>query len=167
MPVFNIPVSHIGGALPEDENVFYDSVQNHGWSNMDGIGLILKDQAATKVLKGQSEVHLDGKTPSAAKLIILCAVNSADTSDLAFYFGYRNVNATEDSDQGTFQETLSNQTVAGPGTALELIQKEVTLTHGNFVDEDLMQFEFGIDGANHAIVANIVVFAAWVAITAA
>jgi len=166
MPVFNIPVSHVGGAIPEDENVFYDSIKNHGWSNMDGIGLILKDQAATKVLKGQLAVHLDGKTPSAAKLIIQCAVNSTSTSNMAFYFRYRNVDAAEGADQGTYQETLSNQTVAGPGTAKQLVQKEISLTHGNFAGEDLMQFEFGIDGANHAIVADIVVLAAWVAITA-
>lgn len=166
MGLFIIPISHPGSVKPEDGNIFYDSIQNHGWSNMDQIALILKDQAATKVVKGGEGVMLDGGTPSAAKLVILCAVNSTSTSNLAFYFRYRNVAATEGGDQGTFQETLSNQTVAGPGTAKQLIKKEITLTHGNFADLDLCQFEFGIDGANHAIAADIVVLKAWVQITA-
>lgn len=166
MGEFNFDVAFRGQGLPEDGNIFYDALVNNGWTNKDGMALILKDQSSVKVVKGNFKVEIAGGTPSDAFLKILCAVNSSSTSNLAFYFRYRccDVTTNKNTDSPSWDETLSGQTVAGTGTAKELIEKSIDLTHSNIADGDLFQYEFGIDGPNHAIAADIVVFSGLVKI---
>jgi hypothetical protein len=142
-----------------------------GFANATELALILMDDAAECGVYYNFPIKIAGLTASAATLEILWGVNSGTTEEVAFRNDYACVAADEDTDfdpKSSSDESLTGQLSAAHATAKRLRAKSITLIHGNFVDGKLCRGWFGRDNddANDDIAADVVVFSAYIKITA-
>lgn len=87
-----------------------------------------------------------------AKLTYRYAVN-ATSGNASFKCNYKSIADGESFDPTTADETPAVSTVATPGTAFLEKEGSITLTSGNLVAGDLLEFGFGRDGAGADTIA--------------
>lgn len=81
-----------------------------------------------------------------AKIIIFWTSQTI-TNNVVWDFAYRDItgNNTASLDQATAQETVGSGAVAAPGATDRLMQTTLTLTAGNFVAGDIVEFRLSRD----------------------
>lgn len=166
LPLFNSTV------MPDTTGkAFFAPPSNHGFSNAVELALILADDASECGVYADVLIAIAGLIPSAAVLRIQWAINSGTAEEIAFRFDYKCVDVGEDTDfdpKVSSDESLTGQLSAAHATAKRLREKSITLTHGNFADQDLCRLWFGRDNdhADDDIAVDAVIFKAWIEITA-
>jgi hypothetical protein len=166
LPIFNSSVK------PDSTgNATFGPPTDAGFTNASELALILKDDASECGVYYNVPVFIGGLTASAASLEILWGINSGTTEEVAFRHDYKCVAEDEDLDfdpKSSSDESHTGQLSAAHATAKRLRKKSISLTYGNFVDGKISRGWFGRDNddADDDIAADVVVFAAYIKVTA-
>lgn len=92
--------------------------------------------------------------------IIVYWTSTATSGDVEFDWDHRAVAIGEGLDQATAQASV-NQNDTAPGTALDLLEAELTLTAANFAADDIVEWKLSRDGTDggDTMAASAIIFA--------
>lgn len=159
MATYLLPI--LGGAIPDlSGDVFPEPLSIKASNDQYGIFVwVFNDTSVRDGLSGSFTVP--NNYDSAANLVVYW-LTTAITGDVEIDFDYTSIAVGENFDPSANQEAVNNNDTAN-GTTLFLNSVTISLTDGNFVAGDIVQFELFRDGTDggDTIAAAIMITAAY------